>query len=187
MQHKSDWALVLANLVALLKPGGAIQWCENDTSRASRYALRGGPPSASQGGDPTLTTPTPTPSCPTINDPPSANAFTRSYNTLLGDLPARVEALVYGIENLEALFADPQIGNLAGVFHDAYSTDAVPELRAEYTLMGVEAIITLMEGAFGSHVAGQDLEGWRRELVEEVGRGVYVRMTCCNFVGWKKG
>lgn len=94
--------------------------------------------------------------------------------------------MVYGVENLESLFADVRIGNLTGVFHDAYSTDAVPELRAKYTLMAVEAVITLMEGAFGSHVAGQDLEGLKRELIEEVRRGVYTRLTCCNFVGWKK-
>lgn len=172
---ESDWAPALENVLQILKPGGAIQWCENDTSLAARYTLRSGPLAKS------LLTPLHPQIFPTY-----PVAFRRSWDTLLGSVPERAEAMVYGFKNLPRLFADPEIGNLENVLVDAYSTDALPELREEYSLMCVEATISLMEGAFGSHAKEEDLGAWREEMILEVKNGNYVRMTCCNFVGWKK-
>lgn len=172
---ETDWAITLRNVLQTLKPGGAIQWCENDTSVAARYTLRGGPPVESP------VTPLHPQICPTY-----PTAFRRSWNTLLGSIPGRAEAMVYGFNNLPKLFTEPEIGNLVNVLIDAYSTDAIPELREEYSLMCIEATITLMEGAFGSHAEKVDLGAWREEMIEEAKNGNYVRMTCCNFVGWKR-
>lgn len=163
----------MRNCVQLLKPGGSLQWTENDTAWSTRYAVREAPPPNSQGGQ----------FVPTF-----ATAFRRCWNNVFG-VAGRAEAMLYGFSHLERLFTDPSIGNLRNVFVDAYSTDALPHLRKEFTLMCVAASKSIMQGIFGDHLPGEDrvhIVDWEADMLKDVDRGVYIRMHCCTFVGTRK-
>ena len=110
-----EWGPVLQNIVTLLKPGGWLQWFEDDRAVAVRHSCR---PVAPLGlsdiavlGNKTGNQWSP----PRLSNLSSLNA------TIMPD--ERALAMNYGYMNLNNLMADPDVGNLCNVAVDSFVID----------------------------------------------------------------
>jgi len=172
----ADWAVVLANAVSILRPGGWLQWCENDTYVGCKYAPRGAPPYMGN-------------ILPNANSlhnrfiPPRLPALHRLTKDVIP--PEQGAGMTYGFLNLGRLMKDPGVGGLADVFVDAYNTDALPHLRKAFTIICIEGV-----GGVGRKQRDQgdgsfDVETWQRQAKQEVEDGAYLCLRAVVFMGRK--
>nr|POE79460.1 n-methyltransferase sirn [Quercus suber] len=181
--RKDDWALVLRNLTTLLRPGGWLQWVEDDRAYSVRHAARPVAPSNAAReallalGDRTRTL------------PPRFAYLDRFNGTLMPD--DRANDMTYGYMKLDSLMKDPECGDLEQVGCDMYvidRTDDGGKLRRDWAAMGIAAVWSMLKsreevGDRLTDVTREELaEGFRKDI--EAGGHFITRATV--FTGRKR-
>lgn len=149
---KDDWAKVLRHLVTLLKPGGWLQWVEDDRAHAVRHAAR--PVAPANAAKLSLTR-------AGGYRPPRILTLDRFNRLLMSN--ERADDMTYGYMNLDYLMKDPEAGGLEDVGCDMYVIDRQDDggqLRRDWTTMGMAAVESMMKSRADSGATTGD---WSQE------------------------
>lgn len=177
---KETWAPVLRNLVTLLKPGGWIQWVEDDRPVSVRHAARPvaplGAAKESLAGKGRFI-------------PPQSSYLDR-FNRLLMD-NARSDDMMYGYMNLDTLMQDSKIGGLEQVSCDIYVIDREDdggELRRRWAAMGIAAVWSMKQSleANGEKLADITREELAEGFAKDIEMGGHFITRASVFTGRKK-
>jgi SAM-dependent methyltransferase len=156
----TDWAVVVQNLVKLLKPGGALQWEEGDFGGYRFY--RGG------------------------KDEDESSVTTSRY---MKDLFHDVMRPHFepGCNLLQGCMKD---AGLLSVQADCVSSDRVPETRKAMTKANMLVIFSLFKRMAGRKVSTtsppylDQLDEFERQVEAEIQSGCYVRFDIYSFRGF---
>ena len=153
-----DWKKVTDHAAQLLKPGGAINWIEGDLLQLMTVYR----------------------SAPETKTAASKKAFRRALSKL-----GQLRWFIHNLENVlvQAGFADVQ--------HTIASTDRLPEDRKATSGTCVGAIHSILLRQAHSKADGmptlEEVEEWRKEMLDEVEGGAYSRTDMHQFVAFKAG
>ncbi|KAK4496444.1 hypothetical protein PRZ48_012424 [Zasmidium cellare] len=178
-----EWGPLVRNLSTLLKPGGWLQWYEDDRAVAVRHCFRPAAPigatelSLHSSGKGTW-------------QPPPHLATLASFNRLAMD-DERALAMNYGYMNLDVLMKDPAFGNLENVACDGFIVDRHDDggkLRKAYAVMGISAVRNMLKWReeSGQKVGNVSSDEWSDQAMKDIENGAHFvsRATC--FIGRKK-
>lgn len=179
-----EWGPLVRNVVTLLKPGGWVQWYEDDRPIAVRHCFR---PAAPLGAaEQSLR-------ASGSNDrwqPPPHLATLASFNRLAID-DDRALAMNYGYMNLDVLMKDPTYGNLEQVMCDGFIVDRDDDggqMRKAYAVMGISAVRNMLKWReeAGQRIGNVGSDEWSDGAMKDIELGAHFvsRATC--FIGRKK-
>lgn len=174
----NDWSNVLRNVVTLLKPGGWLQWVENDTASAVRHMHRLPAPAGAVDKSSTSE-----PWRPRRMEDAGRIARKLMANPL-------AETMNYGYMNLDRLMNDPQVGGLSNVWCDSFVVDRYDDngaTRRNMAIMGIAGSRAFLKAAEarGEKVPNLDFEEWTKLAMEDIDEGAYWLTRVGVFVGQK--
>ena len=178
-----DWGPALQNIITLLKPGGWLQWIEDDTAHSIRHAARPVAPlsaakeslSATDGRARFV--------------PPSFSYLDRFSSLLMPN--GRAEDMTYGYMNLDALMMDPNIGNLERVKCDMYVVDREDDggkLRSSWTQIGAAIVWSMLKSKedLGEKLTDINRDELMEGFLKDIDAGGYFVSRASVFVGRKR-
>ncbi|KAF2481694.1 S-adenosyl-L-methionine-dependent methyltransferase [Neohortaea acidophila] len=177
-----DWGPVLRNITTLLKPGGWLQWMEDDRARAVRRPMRPvapfGAAQASLASQPPAWRPLP--------QHKHMSNFTQAL--MPGDIPL---ALSQGYVKLDDLMADPQYGNLQQVACDGFVVDRMDDggtLRKGWAAMSIHLVLGMVPGKdeLVTKIAPGGIDEWAKKSSAEVEAGWHYVSQAAVFTGRKR-
>lgn len=138
--RKEEWGPTLRNVVTLLKPGGWLQWVEDDRAHSVRHAAR--PVARLGAAQESLTA-----GVGSDRSFPPRLSYLDRFNGLL--MPnGRADDMTYAYMNMHTLMQDSEIGNLEHVGCDVYVVDREDDggkLRKEWAAMGIAAVWSMLK------------------------------------------
>lgn len=181
--RKDDWSVVLQNVITLLKPGGWLQWVEDDRAHSVRHAAR--PAASTDAAKQSLSAKT-----DAARFLPPRLSYLDRFNRLL--MPnGRADDMTYGYMNLDTLMRDSEVGNLEKVGCDVYVVDREDDggkLRNDWAAMGIAAVWSMLKSR---EDAGDKLSEISREqlaegFLEDIAKGGHFITRVAVFTGRKK-
>ena len=175
-----DWGVVVRHAAALLKPGGWLQWYEDDRPIAVRHSFRPVAPNGSaakiSAGKSSWT-------------PPRMEHLSHFNRTIMPD--DRALAMNYGYMNLDTLMSDPSIGALEEVSCDAFVIDREDDggaLRKAWAVMGMSAVWSMIKARedAGASIADVGRDEWSELAMREIEAGGHWVSKGAVFVGRKQ-
>lgn len=177
-----EWGPVLRNITTLLKPGGWLQWVEDDRPVAVRRNVR---PVAPLGAAEKSLHGTPGQA---EWQPPHLAHLSSLNRVVMPD--DRSLAMNYGYMNLDSLMLNPEIGNLECVFGDGFVIDREDDggkLRKAWATMGISAVRSMLKATGGSGGKfGVDGDDWSERSMKEIDMGAHWVSRATVFIGRKK-
>lgn len=175
-----EWGPAVRNVVTLLKPGGWLQWVEDDRPVAVRHTFR--PVAPVGAAEKSLQ------NSADWRPPPPFTLGRFVGKTMTNE---RAEAMNYAYMNLDKLMADPALGNLDQVACDAFTIDREDDggkFRKAWAMMGITAdwnMASAVEAA-GQKIIDMDEFEYRERSMRDVGMGAYWVVRATVFIGRKK-
>lgn len=177
-----DWGPVLRNIITLLKPGGWLQWMEDDRAPAVQRPMR---PVAPLGAAQAALA-----SQPPVWRPLPHEKHLSSFNQAL--MPAPIaRAMNHGYVNLDDLMADPQCGNLQQVACDGFVIDRMDDggtLRKGWAAMTIPIVRGMLPGKddLAAKFAPDGFDEWAKKSSAEVEAGWHYVSRAAVFTGRKR-
>lgn len=181
--RKDDWRFVLQNVVTLLRPGGWLQWVEDDRAHSVRHAARAVAPLGATKKSLSATEDT------TRFQPPQLSYLDR-FNRLL--MPnERANDMTYGYMNLDTLMRDPEIGGLEQVGCDVFVVDRDDDggkLRRDWAAMGIAAVWSMLKAReeVGDKLAEISYDELAEGFLKDIDMGGHFATRVAAFTGRKK-
>lgn len=182
---KEDWAPVLRNLITLLKPGGWLQWVEDERAHSVRHAAR--PVAPVDAAKESLSVSATGEKAGFI--PPRFSYLDRFCGLLMPD--GRAEDMTYGYMNLDRLMKNPDIGNLEQVDCDVYIVDREDDggqLRRDWAAMGIAALWSMLKSreAAGDKLTDISRDELAKGVFEDMAQGGHFLTRAAVFTGRKR-
>lgn len=182
--RQDDWAPLLRNIITLLKPGGWLQWVEDDRAHSVRHAAR---PVAPRGAAKKSLSAT---AAGQDRFVPARFTMLDRFTGLL--MPnARADDMTYGYMNLNMLMKDPEVGDLEQVGCDVYVVDREDDggkLRRDWAFMGAAAVWGMLKAreAAGDKLSDISQEDLIEGFTHDVAAGGHYITRVSVFTGRKK-
>nr|POE59069.1 n-methyltransferase sirn [Quercus suber] len=182
--RKEDWAPALRNLTTLLKPGGWLQWVEDDRAHSVRHAARPvAPPNAAKES---LLSP---PGSSTGFLPPRISFLDRFNQAIMPN--ERADDMTYGYMNLDSLMKDPSCGDLEKVGCDMYVIDREDDggkLRRDWAAMGISAVWSMLKSReeVGDRLTDLSRDELAEGFMKDIAVGGHFITRATVFTGRKK-